>query len=127
MITFYVSGKWEEREQIRVIQNKLRKLGFVIIGDWTYDEEDHDGFPIENAVRDINAASNCDVYVGLFLRDNQYKGALIEMGAALSQDKDVCVIGHAVDECIFVNHPNVVRYDNEREFLSWVMEMVEEV
>ena len=120
MIKFYVAGKWEERESVRGIQGALRELGHIITVDWTWHEEEEPGFPSQYAVEDIIGASSCDIYVGLFERNHNYKGALVEMGAALSQGKIVCIIGNAIETCLFCHHPFVKAFKDTDSFLRWV-------
>jgi len=118
MTIFYIAGKWEEREQIREIQKALIEKGHEITCDWTYHEKDDPGYPVTYAVEDIEGVKNCDVYVGVFVSDLNYKGALVEMGAALATFKTVCIIGHAIDSCLFREHPLVGWYDTVEEFLE---------
>lgn len=119
-LRIYVAGKWEEREEIRKLQNELRKLGHIITIDWTWHEVDDPGYPSQYAVEDIIGVSGCDCYVGVFKNSHDYKGALVEMGVALSFDRKVYIIGHAIDSCLFVGHPLVQTFDTERDFLKYL-------
>ena len=119
-MNFYVAGKWEERAEIRKLQNKLRELGHMITIDWTWHEVDDLGFPSQYAIEDINGATWADAYVGRFINKHAYKGALVEMGAALSAGNKVFIIGHAIDSCLFVGHPLVKQFDNADEFLNYI-------
>lgn len=119
-MNFYVAGKWEERAEIRKLQNKLRELGHMITVDWTWHEVDDPGFPSQYAIEDINGASWADAYVGRFITRHDYKGALVEMGATLAMGNKVFIIGHAIDSCLFVGHPLVKQFDNEDEFLNYI-------
>ena len=121
---FYVAGKYEEREEIRVLQNTLRELGHEITVDWTWHEVDDPGFPRQYAMEDINGVICGDAYVGRFINEHTYKGALVEMGAALAMGKWVIIIGHAIDTCLFVGHPLVQQFETESEFLSYVRQML---
>lgn len=115
-----MAGKWEDREDVKKIQNYLRRRGHIITVDWTWHEKEDVGYPSQYAVEDIVGASACDAYVGLFEKDVAYKGALVEMGAALSSGKKVYIIGHAIDSCLFVGHPFVQVFDTQMEFLSYM-------
>jgi len=117
---FYIGGKWEEREGVRKLQNELRRLGHIITIDWTWHEEDDPGFPSQYAIEDIVGVTSCDAYVGRFVSKVNYRGALVEMGAALAGGKRVFIIGHAIDSCLFANHPLVQRFDNEAVFLRFI-------
>ena len=117
---FYVAGKFENKEEIKVLQNELRKGGHIITVDWTWHKYDDPGYPSQYAVEDIIGASSCDAYVGVFKEDVGYKGALVEMGAALAFGKKVYLIGHAIDSCLFVGHPFVRQFDGIKEFLDFI-------
>ena len=119
-MNFYVAGKFEEKEYIRLLQDELRELGHTITIDWTWHKEEDSGFRSQYAIEDINGASWADAYVGRFISKHDYKGALVEMGAALAMRKSVYIIGHAVDSCLFMGHPLVKQFDNEDEFLDYI-------
>ena len=114
----YVAGKWEDRLHIRVLQEALREMGHTITIDWTWHEKDDTGFPSQYAVEDIIGASVCDIYIGVFKTRHFYRGALVEMGAALASGKRVYILGHAIDSCIFVGHPLVKQFDTTKDLLS---------
>ena len=117
-----MAGKWEEREAIRELQNKIRGLGCIITIDWTWHETDDPSYPSQYAVEDIIGATSCDVYVGRFIETLDYKGALVEMGATLAVGKDVLIIGHAIDSCLFAHHPQVTIFDTEEECLEYIFD-----
>jgi len=115
---FYIAGKWEERDNIRFIQKQLIRLGHEITKDWTIDEEGEAGFPVINVVEDISGVKTADVFVGLFINNLDYKGALVELGAALAGRKPCYIIGHAMDACIFLQHPLVTQVDTVGELFK---------
>ena len=121
---FYVAGKWEDRKTVRKLMDKIQDFGHAITYDWTKDEETDEGYPIVNAINDTRGVQICDAYVGRFIDKNEYKGALVEFGIALGLNKRIFIIGHAVDSCIFTNHPAVQRFENELEFLSYVRQVL---
>lgn len=115
----YVSGKWEDREAVRELQKALIKMGHEITVDWTYHEKDDVGYPRTYAQDDIWGVRDAQVYVGLFLKENNYKGALVELGVALGlMDKRVYIIGHAIDSCLFIHHPLVTQVESIEELLG---------
>ena len=115
---FYIAGKFEERAEVRKLMDKVEELGHTITCDWTKHEQGGKDFLVHYAIADVEGVRGCDVYVGRFINENSYKGALSEMGMALGLDKKVVVIGHAIDSCIFTNHPNVLKLESEEAFLS---------
>ncbi len=122
---FYIAGKFEERAEVRKLMDKVEELGHTITCDWTKHRDK--GFLVQYAVADVEGVQGCDVYVGRFINENSYKGALSEMGMALGLDKKVVVIGHAIDSCIFTNHPNVLKLESEEAFLSELQQSYDEL
>lgn len=118
-MNIFVSGKFEDRKAIQYLQQELIKLGHTISEDWTYHEYTDKGYPVDYAVDDIEGIKHCDVYVGRFVADYNYKGALVELGATLSLNKKCYIIGHAIDSCIFINHPLVRTFDDDNQFLRY--------
>lgn len=114
---FFISGKFEDKENIRKLQQAVKDLGHEITEDWTYHEYSDKGYPVEYAKSDIEGVKNCDVYVGRFVADYNYKGAFVEMGVALGLGKTVYTIGHAIDSCIFIHHPNVLCFEDDYGFV----------
>ncbi|MBU2685940.1 MAG: hypothetical protein KKF27_22075 [Gammaproteobacteria bacterium] len=100
----YLAGKWEERDGIRKLMDRIEELGHVITCDWTRHEHTD---PVQCALLDMDAVSSCHVLILYAVNDYSYKGALCEVGAALALHKEVFVIGNALDSCIFFNHPLV--------------------
>ena len=121
---FFVSGKFEDRKNVRKLMDKLEGLGHTIAHDWTADEETDEGYPVVHAMNDLRGVQVCDALVGRFIEKNHYRGSLAELGAALGLDTRVYIIGHGADECIFVNHPRVIRCSDEKEFLSYVRQVL---
>jgi len=119
-VKFYIAGKFEERPSVKALQNELIKLGHEITKDWTLDEEDEPGYPVINAVEDVRGVKMAGAYVGLYINSHDYKGALVEMGVALGARIPLYIIGHAVDSCIFINHPLVETFETVGEFLEWI-------
>ncbi len=114
----FVSGKFEDRLNIRRIQNVLRAMGFEITEDWTYHEYSDKGYPVDYAISDVRGVLKSDIYVGRFVADYNYKGAFVELGVALGKGNLCMIIGHAIDDCIFVNHPLIRQFEDDEEFLN---------
>lgn len=120
---FYVAGKWEDKEAVKKLQEALIKLGHKITVDWTWHEKADEGYPIQYSIDDIRGVQLADAYVGLFMGQYHYKGALVEMGAALGLGKRVYLIGHAIDSCLFAKHPLIQQFENENELLSYIKQV----
>ncbi len=117
---FYIAGKWQDRKNCRKLMRELQCLGHSITYDWTDDEENAEGYPVQNTINDTVGVQICDAYVGRFIEENHYRGALVELGIALGLTKKIYIIGHSEDDCIFTNHPSVQKFEDEGEFLSYV-------
>ena len=117
---FYCSGKWSERKEVRELQDKLIELGHTITVDWTPHKEEDEGYPSDYAEEDIIGVRECNIYVGLFVNRHNYKGALVEMGAALALNKIVVIIGHAIDSCLFKDYPYNIQVETVEGFINYI-------
>ncbi len=120
----YIASKWEEHETIRNLMTVLESLGHVITCDWTNHE-----YPKINinqqlkgyAIMDIEGVRDADVIIVYAINPTYtYRGAIGEMTAAIALGKLVCLIGHGIDECIFVNHPLVRRFNSMIEIIKYL-------
>lgn len=115
----YVAGKYEEREQISKFMDELRAQGHTITCDWTSHvyatREVHTSYCLD----DLKGVKDCAAYIGVFENANRYRGALVELGAALALNKDCFIIGHAEDDCIFMLHPNIWHFRDMRDCLDY--------
>lgn len=100
----YVAGKWSESKKIKNIMDMLESRGHVITLDWT--SHIHPDKSREYAIEDIQAVRDCDVVIA-YMPDQHifYKGAWIEVGAALALNKQVVFIGINISG-VFLGHPN---------------------
>ncbi len=121
---FYVAGKFQDRKNVRKLMDKIEGLGHTITYDWTPDEVNAEGYPIMNTINDTRGVQLCDGYVGRFVEENHYRGALVELGIALGLGKRIYIIGHAEDNCIFINHPSIQKFETELECLSYIRQIL---
>ncbi len=117
---FYVAGKWQDRKNDRKLMDKIQELGHTITYDWTKDDENAKGYPVLNTINDTRGVYECDVFVGRFIGDYKYNGAMSELGMAIIENKQILIVGHGADSCIFTNHPLVQHFETDLEFLSYV-------
>ncbi|MFP4402403.1 MAG: hypothetical protein ACLFPL_04175 [Candidatus Nanoarchaeia archaeon] len=82
----YVAGKFEEREEIRLIYNRLEELGHTIVYDWTKHSpikpyHKNQDLALEYCEEELEGILNCDVFIGMLYK----KGTtlLMEIGAAI--------------------------------------------
>lgn len=58
-------------------------------------------------MRDLNGVTDADILVVLAERDLPYKGAFVELGAALASGIPTYIIGTGMKGCLFLRHPLV--------------------
>ena len=116
---FYVAGKFDDRLCVRGLMDKLEELGHEITFDWTTEHYQNKEETHEDAMECFDGVGSADAFIGLFVNDLPYKGALVEMGAALGWYADVYIIGHAIDSCIF-SKLATQQFENEEEFLGFI-------
>ena len=106
----YVASKWENKQRVREIMYMLQAVGHEITYDWTTCEVSNR----QQAILDLRGVADADVFVGIFEQEASYKGALVELGAALALGKPVYILGDAsvTRDCIFLKHPHVRRGEN---------------
>ena len=109
----YIAGKWEDRSRVSDIIRILRGIGFEITCDWTDHKYSDEAYPQQYCMDDLEGVKNADLYLGIFVADYHYRGALVEMGIALGVGIPVWLFGDKQDDCIFSHHPSV------RKFKAW--------
>lgn len=111
----YVAGKWQDRENVRLVMENVRELGHEITCDWTDHESVDKGLMEQYAISDCYGVFEADLLILVAEYPYNYRGSLVEMGIAIGQRKPVWVVGDAVDSCIFINLPTVRRFRNKEE------------
>lgn len=114
----YVAGSWLEKPRIQEIMRELRDAGHGITFDWTENHDKQRSLCGIDAEMDMDGVRRCQAFVGVFEEDHKYQGALLEMGAALVQNKPVFLLGHAIDSCIFTYMWNVRQYVTLAELIA---------
>ena len=109
----YAAGKWEDRARVSSIMRMLEGMGHEITCDWTDHKYEDEDYPQQYCADDVQGVKDADLYLGIFVADYHYRGALVEMGIALGADIPVWLLGDKADGCIFTNHPSV------RKFQEW--------
>lgn len=101
----YVATKFENKKTAKEYMDLLKQAGHTISHDWANAEE----VSRKQALMDLRGVADCDVFVGIFDKELAYKGALVELGAALALGKPVYIIGEwsGIHECIFFRHPGI--------------------
>ena len=103
---FYVAGKFEDKERVRLAQRCIEDAGHEITHDWTTAEAL--GGPDE-AKDDMEGVKDADAL--LFVNvdpDLLYAGSLVEIGMALALDKPVYFINTThMTRNIFYHLPGV--------------------
>ena len=111
-VKIYVAGKWEDRERCSEIMRVLRGVGYEITCDWTDHKYSDNAYPTQYCQDDLAGVKNADLYLGIFVADYNYRGALVEMGIALGSGIPVWLFGDKQDSCIFSSHPTVRKFND---------------
>lgn len=115
----YVAGKWQEKEQVRQLQQGLRDRGHTITYDWTQQEEE--GAVLHCcALNDASGVIEADSLVARLVNPLPYRGALAEIGMAIGLGKRVYIIGHGCPHFIFECHPLVTKFSNTKKFFDYM-------
>ncbi len=116
----YVASKWEERHEVKDLMCSLIARGHEITCDWTNHNYGDAGYPVQYAQDDVTGVLEADIFIGLFINEHNYRGALIEMGVALGSNSPVYIVGHAIDSCMFTHHPYVLMFNTVDDLLKWM-------
>ena len=108
----YVAGKWEDRTRVSEIMQILRDIGFEITCDWTDHKYADEAYPRQYCMDDTQGVKDADLYLGIFVDEYNYRGALVEMGIAIGVGIPVWLFGDKADSCIFSHHPSVVKFQD---------------
>jgi len=107
---FYVAGKFEDKERIERLMEKLRNQGHEITHDWTRYDHSEDVYEMRCRAKDnIQGVKQADVLIMVLIDDLQYTGTFVEMGIAIAEKKPIIIIGNQRNDNIFTKLPNVVR------------------
>jgi len=127
MAKFYVATKWADRLLANEVITMLISIGHKITCDWTdhcyseiMDNKERLKKRLLWSIEDIKGASEADILVFLAINQHEYKGAYVEMGCALGNNHQVCVIGHNIDSCIFTENPSVIVFDTLEDFYDYL-------
>ena len=119
---FYVAGKWEDRERVSQIMRILEGMGNEITCDWTDHKYEDEEYPHQYCADDVQGVKDADIYLGIFVAEYHYRGALVEMGIALGMGIPVWLLGDKADGCIFSNHPSVTKFVTWTELVDALAE-----
>lgn len=110
---YYVASKYENKEDVREVMYAIVEHGHSITEDWTHSTET-DGEKV--ALADKKGVEECDVFVGLFNINANYKGAYIEFGMAIALGKEIVIIGEHADRSTFIHLPGIKKFSTIQEF-----------
>lgn len=86
--------------------DEFEKYGHKITYDWTAPFKEHS----LQAANDLKAIQDADVIIIYFINNQVvYRGVYCELGGALALNKPVVIIGNAGNDCIFSEHPLVIK------------------
>lgn len=107
----YVASKFENVGPVREIQDFASSIGYTITKDWTKS-----GPPTkQEAEEDLYGVQSCDVFVGIFDKEYEYKGAVFEMGVAYNSGASVIILGDWLDKMVFMLLPGITKVATMQE------------
>ena len=117
---FYVAAFADEKEKVRRIYQRLRRLGHDITVDWTVrtvlsgkKRDEHPEQVQEIAVRDMKGILESDIFV-LLSEPADGRAKYAELGAAIVSCLEggkprIYVLGKETNQSVFFYHPAVTR------------------
>ena len=114
---FYVAGPWNNKEEVRAIQQTILDHGHEITVDWTlhpstmpHETNAHEAS--RQAVNDLKGIQDCEVFI--IVTNEAGRGMYVELGAALAraqihQPVRVFAVGEHSNNSVFYFHPLVKR------------------
>lgn len=122
----YVAGKFEKKEQILEIYQKLRELGHTISYDWTTHKsikpyQENQELAQQYSNNELVGITNCDLFI--FLSDEKGTTLPMEFGAALILNKTkgkpiIYTVGEYNNKSPWFFQPAVKRRNSVEEVLN---------
>lgn len=115
---YYIAGSFKDRHRIQEYMTYLELEGHEITVDWTkYDDSNL----AQSAFDDIEGIYFCDIFLAIVDGTHSYGGTRTELGAALlgchiGCCDEVHIIGHALDDDIFIHHTAITRFDTWADY-----------
>jgi hypothetical protein len=125
MITFYTAGPWKDREQVKVVAEKLRDEGYKVNSRWLDVPEEapdgmaYDEYLVQQANHDLHDVVAADVlmYVNT---GTLSEGKATELGIAIAMLKPIIAIGGKANN-IFLNL-NIPNFPTIEEAITFLKE-----
>lgn len=114
---FYVASKFENKEAVGHVIEKLGVFGHQVTYDWRYAKVND----MDQAVRDYLGVEMADFVVGIFEKDAVYKGAIAEIGMAIAWQKPIFIIGNWLDNMIFMKLPTVIKVTDTEDIIQFLL------
>jgi hypothetical protein len=119
MTRVYVAGKFEEKPEVRRVQDLVRAAGHTVSCDWTV--HDDSGVPADEragylqrcAQEDWSGVERADAV--LVLNHPNLHGGMLEVGLALAGGRDVLLVGRPLRDSIFFYLPEVRCFDTAEQ------------
>lgn len=111
--TVYLAGNYRHREKINDRIKEVENRGYSVTLNWTGEVIGGKKELHQIAIDDLKAAMTSDMTVACMdFTPCNCKGTWAEIGASLASGNRVVIVGSADSpECIFIHHPNIIRYN----------------
>jgi hypothetical protein len=124
----YVAGRTNMLTEVREIQAVVRKQGGVITHDWTKIVDEVGGAARDDGVSatrqgefargDLRGVREANLVI--MVAGPGLCGALVEVGAALGQDKPVLIYGEPERHSVFFHHPAVGKVSTHEQIEEYI-------
>ena len=112
----YVASKWQEREMVKYIIDRLKYRNHEIMADWT-DHPKH-AHNRAYAIEAMAGIKECDLLIAYMVNEHYYKGAWADIGAAIILNIEVYIIGDVTG--VFSDHPLVTKFGTIAQVMSFL-------
>lgn len=117
---YYLAAKFSRREEMEVLSEQLRALGHEPTCRWVYGGEEglSDADIAELDLEDVSRADTVILFTHERSTPQPGGGRFVEFGYGMALGLWPVVIGPR--ENVFINHPDVTRFDTWDEFIGLI-------
>lgn len=135
MLTVALSARFERKEELKQIADRLRSEDFIVVSRWLESSTGPMAEGLKDAQRvaiaeaDLHDVERCDVFAA-FVESEPAPGYArggrhVELGAALALCRHVVLVGDATENIFHVGSPRVKDVDDLVKFLREFRELTQ--
>lgn len=120
----YLAAPWSQRDQARIMSQKLMEAGHIVTATWFNQEPTDDPAMLrEFALRDIEElfSANMLILINSQKRGEETSGKAVETGLAIATLKGIIIVGERSNIFHYLNMPIVDSIEEAlKELQGWV-------